>query len=63
MIRRGAKVRYIGDRFEYAKGKVFKVLQKSHSGITLYFPCRYMDGSLHKQQVYMPISEFEEVKG
>ena len=62
MIRRGVKVRYIGDRYDYAKGQVFTVLKKSCNGIYLYFPTRYLDGSLHKQEVYMSLDDFEEAK-
>jgi hypothetical protein len=62
MIRRGAKVRYIGDRYEYAKGQVFTVRKKTHSLIELSFPQRYLGGEIHRMVVAMPISEFEEVK-
>ena len=62
MIRRGVKVRYIGDRYDYAKGQVFTVLRKSYNGIILYFPTRYLDGSIHRQEVYMSLDDFEEVK-
>lgn len=61
-IRRNSKVRYIGDRYDYAKGQVFRVLKKSYGGIFLYFPTKYLDGSIHRQEVYMSIEDFEEVK-
>lgn len=62
MIRRGAKVRYIGDRYEYAKGQVFTVRKKIHHLVELSFPQRYLGGEIHNMVVNMPIIEFEEVK-
>lgn len=62
MIRRGTKVRYIGYRYDYAKGQVFTVRKKTHHLIELSFPQRYLGGEIHRMVVNMPISEFEEVK-
>ena len=62
MIRRGTKVRYIGDRYDFAKGQVFTVRKKSRNGIFLLFPVRYLDGSIHRQEAYMSLDDFEEVK-
>lgn len=62
MIRRGTKVRYIGDKYDYAKGQVFTVRKKIHSFIELSFPQRYLGGEIHRMVVDMPISDFEEVK-
>ena len=62
MIRRGAKVRYIGDRYDYAKGQVFTVRKKIRNFIELSFPMRYLGGEIHRMVVDMPISDFEEVK-
>ena len=62
MIRKGARVRYIGDKYEYAKGMIFTVRKKTQHLIDVYFPVRYLDGSLHNQLCAIPITEFEEVK-
>ena len=62
MIRKGARVRYIGDKYEYAKGMIFKVVKKNHHLVDVYFPVRYLDGTYHKQLCSIPITEFEEVK-
>ena len=60
-IRKGSKVRYIGDN-ELGKGKVFTVHKKSYNHILVNFPIKYIDGSVHAQASYYPISDFKEVK-
>ena len=62
MIRKGARVRYIGDKYEFAKGQVFTVRKRMNHLIDIYFPIRYLDGSLHNQLCAMDIKDFEEVK-
>jgi hypothetical protein len=59
-IRKGAKVKYIGDN-ELAKDQIFTVRKKTHHLIDVYFPCRYLGGEVHNQLVALPISDFEEV--
>ncbi len=61
-MRKGTKVRYIGDRYDYAKGQVFTVQKKVYGSIELYFPQKYLDGSIHRQYVSMWAGHFEEVK-
>lgn len=61
-IRKGAKVKYIGTKYEYATGQIFTVRKKTHHLIDVYFPCRYLGGEIHNQLVALPISDFEEVK-
>lgn len=62
MIRKGSKVRYIGDRFELAKGQTLTVLNKHRNGITLYFPIEKVGDKFRMRQCYMNIEDFEEVK-
>ena len=61
-IRKGAKVKYIGTKYEHATGQIFTVRHKFYSHIEVLFPTKYLDGSIHGQICSMPISEFEEVK-
>lgn len=61
MIRKGSIVRYIGSN-ELAKGKIFRVHKRSYNRVLVCFPLRYLDGSVHGSQSYIPLDDFEEVK-
>lgn len=60
-MRKGTKVRYIGDRYDYAKGQVFTVQKKVYGCIELYFPEKYPDGSIRRRYVSMWSGNFKEV--
>lgn len=60
-MRKGTKVRYTGTN-ELMQGKIYEVLQKQGSLITLYAPLRYLDGSIHNSKCAMNIKDFEVVK-
>ncbi len=59
-MRKGQKVMYVGNN-ELGKGRIFTVEKKSYNMILVYFPLRYLDGSIHDCSVYMPISDFVRV--
>ena len=61
VIRKGVQVRYIGND-ELAKGRTFTVYEKYYSHIVVYFPTKYLDGSVHSQKCGMPIADFEIVQ-
>lgn len=61
VIRKGVQVRYIG-KDELAKGRVFTVYEKYGAFVTVYFPTKYLDGSVHSQKCGMPIADFEIVQ-
>ena len=57
-IRKGAKVRYIGDK-ELGQGREFTVLRKSGNWVDIMFPVRYMGGDIHMDKTSLPLTEFE----
>ena len=62
-MRKGAKVRYIGTEYKDLVGnRIFTVIQKTYSHITLYFPTVYLGGEVHDIKVSMRIADFELVK-
>ena len=60
-IRKGAVVRYIG-KDEIAQGREFVVHEKCQNLISVSWPTKYMDGSIHTNRCYMQISDFELIK-
>lgn len=60
-MRKGDIVRYIGTD-ELMVGQTFKVRKKSYSHILIGKPTRYLDGSVHAVECYVPISDFEKVE-
>lgn len=58
VIRRGVKVRYIGDA-ELLQGKTFNVIQKSKSGVEIFAPIKLADGTIRSYRAIYPLNEFE----
>ena len=58
VIRKGVNVRYTG-KDELAQGRIFKVHKRTHDFISIMYPTRYMDGSVHAVSVSMHVKDFE----
>ena len=61
VIRKGVKVRYIGNE-PLLKDKVFTVIKKSYNSISIYAPVEYSKGVVHTERCYRSICDFEVIK-
>ena len=63
MIRKGARVRYIGEEYkDLAYGKIFRVMHKWYDSAILMFPQVCCGGRVHAVERTIPLSDLEEVK-
>ena len=64
-IRKGAKIRYIGNDpyyIEVCGNRICNVLHKCGSSVVGYFPCKYSDGKIHLCEYSISIKDVEIVK-